>query len=190
MKTISIAKNDMDQRVSRFSELKPLAFAESLEMSQEAKDVIYARQLLSVIGLGGDADTPVNKGAPIQGAGGMTMTMAVCPPGNGPSLHAHQQTHETFTVLKGQFEITWNDDGSESVVLDLFDTISVPPGVCRAFRNVGDTEGILQVVITGGIHDMGDIDFPESVAQKLETYGDGVLEQFEERGMTFTAGQE
>ena len=46
------------------------------------------------------------------------------------------------------------------------------------------------MVITGGIHDMGDIDFPESVAQKLETYGDGVLEQFEERGMTFTAGQE
>lgn len=190
MKTISISAQDMDQRVSRFGDLKPLAFAESLDMSQEAKDVIYARQLLSVIGLGGDADTPVNKGAPIQGSGGMTMTMAVCPPGNGPSLHAHQQTYETFTVLKGRFEITWNDDGSNRVELGLFDTISVPPGVCRAFRNIGDEEGILQVVITGGVHDMGDIDFPVAIAEKLETFGDGVLQQFEERGMTFTAGQE
>ncbi|MDA0340417.1 MAG: hypothetical protein O3B74_02330, partial [Proteobacteria bacterium] len=109
MKTISISAQDMEKRVSRFADLKPLALMDSLDMSQEAKDVIYARRLLSVIGLGGDADTPVNRGAPIQGAGGMTMTLAVFPPGNGPSLHAHQQTHETFTVLKGRFEVTWND---------------------------------------------------------------------------------
>ena len=53
-----------------------------------------------------------------------------------------------------------------------------------------DEEGILQVLITGGVHDMTDIDFPEAIADKLSSFGDGVLQQFEERGLTFTAGQE
>ena len=190
MKTISISSKEMSNRVSRFADLKPLEFGESLDLSQEAIDIIYARKLLSVIGLGGDVDTPVNKGAPIVDAAGMTMTMAVCPPGTGPSLHAHQQTYETFTVLKGRFEVTWNDEGTERVELDLFDTISVPPGVCRAFKNIGDDEGILQVVITGGVHDMGDIDFSKVVAERLSAYGDDVVQLFEDRGMTFTAGQD
>jgi quercetin dioxygenase-like cupin family protein len=190
MKTISISAQEMEQRVSRYADLKALPLAESLDMSQEAKDVIYARTLLSVIGLGEDADTPVSKGAPIQGAGGMTMTMAVCPPGNGPSLHSHQQTYETFTVIKGRFEITWNDDGENRIELEPLDTVSVPPGVCRAFRNISDEEGILQVLITGGVHDMGDIDFPQAIAERLEEFGSGVLQQFEDRGFTFTAGRE
>jgi len=190
MKTIDIKPQDMARRVSRFGALKPLKAAESLDIPMAAKDVIYSRTLLSVIGLGGDADTPVNQGAPIQGAGGMTMTLAVCPPGTGPSLHAHQQTWETFTVLEGRFEIRWNDDGGERVELDRFDTISVPPGVCRAFRNIGDADGILQVVITGGVHDMGDIDFPAATARELAGFGPGVLEAFEQRGLTFTAGRD
>ena len=65
----------------------------------------------------------------------------------------------------------------------------MPPGVCRAFRNIGDEEGILQVLITGGVHDMTDIDFPPAIADKLSDFGDGVLQQFEQRGLTFTAGR-
>jgi quercetin dioxygenase-like cupin family protein len=190
MKTIDIAPEKMTKRVSRFTALKPLKAAESLDIPLAAKDVIYSRKLLSVIGLGGDATTPVNQGAPIQGAGGMTMTLAVCPPGTGPSLHAHQQTWETFTVLEGRFEIRWNDEGDQRVELDRFDTISVPPGVCRAFRNIGESEGILQVLITGGVHDMADIDFPAATALELAGFGPGVLEAFEERGLTFTAGRD
>ena len=189
MKTISISAPDMETRTSRYANLKPLPLSESLNMSQEAKDVIYARKILSVIGLGEDVVSPVNEGAPIQGAGGMTMAIGVCPPGTGPSLHAHQQTYETFTVLKGRFEITWNDDGGERIELDLFDTVSVPPGVCRAFRNISNEEGVLQVVITGGVHDMTDIDFPETIGQQLDKYGNDVRQQFEERGFTFTAGK-
>ena len=43
--------------------------------------------------------------------------------------------------------MTWNDDGSGRVELDQFGTISVPPKVSRAFRNISDDEAILQVVI-------------------------------------------
>jgi mannose-6-phosphate isomerase-like protein (cupin superfamily) len=187
MKTRYIDNTEMHSRVARFKQLAPLPATESLNMPQAAKDVIYSRTLFSVIGLEGGA-TPINQGAPIVGAGGITMTHAVCPPGTGPSLHAHRNTFETFTVLSGRFEVFWNDDGSGRVELDQFDTISVPPGVCRGFRNIGDEDGILQVIISGGVHDMNDIDFPKATADQLAAFGTDVVAQFEERGMTFTAG--
>src|SRR5258706_2011839 len=136
MKTITVSKRDMQKRIARYRGLKPLPIQQSA-IPLAARDVVYSRKLLSVIGLEAAA-TPINVGAPIVGAAGMTMTLAVCPPGQGPGLHAHRQTYETFTVLKGRFEVTWNDDGSGREGLELFDTVSFPPGVCRAFRNVGD----------------------------------------------------
>jgi quercetin dioxygenase-like cupin family protein len=187
MKTIALSRAQMQQRIARFQELKPLPIQQS-DIPQGARDVVYARQLLSVIGLA-DAKTPINAGAPIVGAAGMTMTLALCPPGQGPGLHAHRQTYETFTVLKGRFEVTWNDDGSGREVLELFDTVSFPPGVCRAFRNIGDEEGILQVIITGGVHDMNDIDFAEQAKDKIEAIGKGLSREFEKAGFTFTAGK-
>ncbi len=187
MKTIEITPDEMQSRISRYGALEPLPIQQDPEIPQEANDVVYARKLLSVIGLGGDVETPINTGAPIVDAAGMTMTLAVCPPGQGPSLHAHHQTYETFTVLKGRFEVTWNDDGDERVELDQFDTISVPPRVNRAFRNIGEQEGILQVLITGGVHDMTDIDMAPSSADKLDAIKAGLKEKFAARGLTFTA---
>ena len=77
-------------------------------------------------------------------------------------------------MLKGRFEVRWNDDGSGSATLGLYDTVSFPPGVCRSFRNVGDAEGILQVIITGGVHDMNDIDFAADAKAKIEAVGKGL----------------
>lgn len=187
MKTVSISKAQMQKRIARFRELQPLPIQGS-DVPLAARDVVYARKLLSVIGLE-DASTPINAGAPIRGAAGMTMTLALCPPGQGPGLHAHRQTYETFTVLKGRFEVTWNDDGSQREVLELFDTVSFPPGVCRAFRNIGAEEGILQVLITGGVHDMSDIDFSEEARRTIEAVGRGLSAEFEKAGFTFTAGK-
>ena len=174
----------MNGRIARFNELRPLPIQQS-DIPQAARDVVYSRKLLSVIGL--EKETPINADAPIRGAAGMTMTLAVCPPGQGPGLHNHVQTYETFTVLKGRFEITWGENGEERVVLDAFDTISVPPGVCRAFRNVGDDEGILQVLITGGVHDMADIAFTQNAREKIEAVGRGLSTEFEKAGFRFTA---
>ena len=187
MKTITISHQDMQKRIARYRDLKPLPIQQS-DIPLAARDVVYSRKLLSVIGLE-DAQTPINAGAPIRGAAGMTMTLALCPPGQGPGLHAHRQTYETFTVLKGRFEVRWNDDGSERAVLELFDTVSFPPGVCRAFRNIGDQEGILQVIITGGVHDMNDIDFAADARAKIEAVGRGLSREFEKAGFTFTAGK-
>jgi quercetin dioxygenase-like cupin family protein len=186
MKTITLSNNEMQQRIARFASLKPLPIQnESIPVA--ARDVVYSRKLLSVIGL--ETSTPINAAAPIIGAAGMTMTLAVCPPGQGPGLHSHRQTYETFTVMKGRFEVRWNDDGSGRAVLELYDTVSFPPGVCRAFRNIGDEEGILQVIITGGVHDMTDIAFSANAKQEIEAVRPGLSAEFEKAGFTFTAGQ-
>jgi len=174
----------MKDRISRFKDLKPLPI-QNPSIPEKARDVVYARKLLSVIGLE-DNSSPINAGAPITGAAGMTMTLAVCPPGQGPGLHAHRQTYETFTVMKGRFEVRWNDDGSGSAILELYDTVSFPPGVCRAFRNVGNEEGILQVIITGGVHDMTDIDFSENAKKEIEAVRPGLSAEFEKAGFTFS----
>jgi quercetin dioxygenase-like cupin family protein len=188
MKTIRISKEQMAKRISRFAALKPLPI-QNESIPEQARDVVYARKLLSVIGLESTARTPINSGAPIVGAGGMTMTLAVCPPGQGPGLHSHRETYETFTVLQGEFEVRWNDDGGEREVLRQFDTISFPPGVCRAFRNIGAQEGILQVIITGGVHDMNDIAFTQGARREIEAVGAGLAAEFEKAGFTFDASE-
>lgn len=188
MRTIEISDAEMSKRVARYSELEPLEAQKNTNIPVQAADVVWARKLLSVIGLDQDVDTPINASAPIIGAGGITITFASCPPGTGPSLHAHRKTYETFTVMQGRFEVFWNDDGGNRLELDRFDTIAVPPGVCRGFRNIGDGEGILQVIISGGVHDLNDIDFAPKSAAEIEAIKPGLLKTFQDTGLTFTAG--
>ena len=189
MKTKHISIEEMDKRVSKFKKLKPLSIQQDANIPIEGRDVVYARQLLSVIGLDPrEGNTPINSGAPIVGAGGITMTHAKCPPGQGPGLHNHINTYETFTVLEGQFAVSWNDDGSDTIILEKFDTISVPPGVCRSFKNSGKTDGLLQVIISGGVHDMNDIAFTPAAADKINSVEPGLVDKFKQVGFKFNAG--
>ena len=188
MKTIELSQEEMASRLARFKDLVPLPVQNDSVIPLNARDIVYARQILSVVGI--ETSTPVSMGAPIKGAAGMTMAIGVCPPGQGPELHAHRKTYETFTVLQGRFEVTWNDDGGERLVLEKFDTLSVPPGVCRGFRNISDEEGLLQAVITGDAGDMQDIDFARSIGDRLDAISPAVRAEFEKIGFTFTASKE
>lgn len=190
MRTIEISREQMEDRIARYDHLEPLEAQKNTDIPVEAADIVWSRKLLSVVGLDAGLDTPINASAPIVGAGGITVTYAACPPGTGPSLHAHQQTFETFTVVKGSFEVYWNDDGSERAELGLFDAISVPPGVCRGFTNISDEEGILQVIISGGVHDLNDIDFAVKAGEQIEAIQPGLLKTFEATGLTFTASKD
>jgi hypothetical protein len=68
--------------------------------------------------------------------------------------------------------------------------VSVPPGVCRGFCNISDQEAILQVVVSGGVHDMNDIDFAVSCAAEIERIRPGLVKEFEKTGITFTASKD
>jgi uncharacterized RmlC-like cupin family protein len=188
MKTMTITPEQMEQRIARFARLEVLPVLTELEVPLEVKDLIYSRKLLPAIAPD-TGDTPLTAGDVIRGAAGMTMTFAVCPPGTGPALHTHAKTYETFTVLESAFRFDWGDRGEHSVRLERFDVISVPPGVCRAFENVGSTEGTLQVLITGGVHDMNDIALPPQIAERIAAVDPAYLQLFEARGLRFDAGE-
>jgi hypothetical protein len=136
VKTIELTQDEMFSRVARFRNLTPLPNQRNEAVPLEVMDAIFARTILSVIGLEGD-ETPVSQGAPIQGAGGMMMGI----------------------------------------------------GVCRAFRNIGTEDGLLQAIITGGVHDKNDIDFSRNVGARLSESHPEALAYFEKVGFTFNASR-
>jgi quercetin dioxygenase-like cupin family protein len=175
----------MQGRVARYADLVPLPVQRDPGIPQPALDLVYARGLLPVIGLSGGADTPITASAPIQGAAGITMTYATCPPGQGPGLHTHKATFETFVVMQGEFEITWGDTGEYRTVLKEKDTVSIPPGVSRAFRNVGSNEAVLLVVISGGENNMADIHLPAKQVEALRSASPKLLDRMVTSGVSY-----
>ena len=119
-----------------------------------------------------------------------TFHVAECPPGQGPGLHAHHATTETFFCLDGRFRIFWGDHGEHEVTLDQWDTVSVPPGVVRGFRNVSDDVAHLLILVTGGVSDMNDIAMTPEYREKLSAFGPQVLPELEKTGLRFDAGVE
>lgn len=180
--SLDASPNLIAARVARYRDLNPLPIR--VECRQNALDIVYARKLLPVIGLESGA-TAVSAGAPIDGAAGITVTLAVCPPGQGPELHAHKATFETFTVLQGTFEFRYGDHGQHGVTLDRFDTVSMPPRVHRSFRNISDEEGIVQVIISGGTHDSSDILMNAQTTRHLKEASPELLASMSSAGITF-----
>ena len=189
MKTVQMTAAEVRERTARFDNLQAMStLKDNPVVPQAAKDIFLARKIMPIVLE--QTQNAFGNAAAIFGAAGLTMNISVCPPGQGPGLHAHHRTFETFIVLDGTFEFTVNDAGDQKVVLDRWDTFSVPPGVCRAFRNVGDREGTMLTVITGGVHDRNDISLPPSIGAAIDAYGPGVLDEVKNIGLTFDAGVE
>lgn len=172
-------------RIARFGQLDMVDLQKGSGLPQDIRDLLWSRELLPVIARADAKDGPFGRKAPIIGAGDISITYAVCPPGTGPSLHAHRRTYETFTVLRGRFEFSVGDRGEERAMMEELDVVSVPPGVHRAFKNIGSEEGVLQVVITGGVHDQKDVYFPASTAKLILEKGSEHLDHLVKSGLLF-----
>ena len=59
--------------------------------------MLTAKKLYSLLAPG-NADGS-HQFAAAEGPPGLSITIAECPPGNGPMLHAHMNTHEIFFCL-------------------------------------------------------------------------------------------
>jgi dTDP-4-dehydrorhamnose 3,5-epimerase-like enzyme len=57
--------------------------------------------------------------------------------------------------------VFWGPTGERCVLLERWDTISIPPGVTRGFRNVGDEAAWLMGMASGAYPGM--INWPEPV---------------------------
>jgi quercetin dioxygenase-like cupin family protein len=161
-------KDELNKRISRFDQLQPMSTAKDLGwVPQAAMDVIYARKLMPVI-LDDVTKNPFGNAAPIFGASGMTMFISIMPPGQGPCLHSHNTTFETFMVLEGTIEYFIGDPIEHRVTLSKWDVFSCPPRVYRGFQNVGAGPAVQLTVITGLGENRDDVSMPTAVAEQLE----------------------
>ena len=161
MASIQISKEEMLERVARFKELKPShqAFVDSRIPGHE-------REIFNVIGRGVTEDASLKPA--ITDAQNFNLTLVQAGPGKGAALHSHT-TVEVFMALSGEWAIYWGDSGETEIVLRQWDTISVPPGVMRGFRNAGSDEGYLMAILGGT--DAGKVDWAPAVLERARQTG-------------------
>ena len=167
MASVQISKEEMLKRVARFKELQPSrqAFVDSLIPGHE-------RAIFNVIGRGVTEDTSLNPA--ITDARDFNLTLVQAAPRKGAALHSHT-TVEVFIPLSGEWAIYWGDNGENEIVLGPWDTISVPPGVMRGFRNAGNEEGHLMAILGGT--DAGKVAWAPAVLERARQTGLALDEQ-------------
>jgi quercetin dioxygenase-like cupin family protein len=168
---------EVQARIARYDSLKPTSISQDLAwVPQEAMDVVYARTILPMILE--DAKNPFGKTSPVKGAGGLTMYISILPPGQGPCLHSHNNTFETFMVLEGEIEYEIGDPVAHVVRLGKYDVFSCPPAIHRGFKNVGAGTAIQLTVITGEVEgNRDDVVMPATIAEQIEReYGGKVID--------------
>ena len=135
----------MQARVARFSSLKPT------DDYLDAQIPGCERTTYRVIGHGPDAPLAAEQ---------FHLNIVSCAPGKSAPLHNHL-TQEVFMPLSGTWEVFWGPTGNRSIRLEAWDTINIPPGVSRGFRNVGKDVAFLMGVAGG--QDPGAINWPAPV---------------------------
>ena len=189
-KTLRPTQAEMKTRIARFKDLvsTKARHAEGKGIPAEVLEMITAKSTFNAMSpknLGGQLspNPPVDGGA----AGVFRLGFATCPPGNGPGLHVHWKTHETFIAMTGKWEIRWGDKGEERTVIEPFDLIAVPPGVTRQFINISDQDAHLMVIIQGQPGEFDDVGRVPETAQLVEKkYGREMVEKLESLGWQFT----
>ncbi len=133
----------------------------------------------------------VNARPGVAGPEGVTVNICECPPGNGPLMHIHQRTGETFMCLKGRFELRMGKTPEGEVVthLDPFDLVPMPPGLWRQFRNVTRETAYLLVITAGERASFGDIHYTRATGDAIaDRFGPAVRDSFVQKlGYTFGA---
>lgn len=138
----------MAARIARFQDLKPIDYASFIKNYKPDGTQGYA-----LIGRAGKT-VPA-----IAGEHGFTMAVNKVGPGKGAPLHSHPKP-EVFVVLSGTCAFFWGDNGEHEVTLGPWDTISFPPGTKEGFRNVGEEEAVLLVVLSGS--EIGEVTFAKA----------------------------
>jgi mannose-6-phosphate isomerase-like protein (cupin superfamily) len=164
-----ISKPDMLKRVARFAEVKSSAraFCDTLIPGHE-------RDIFNVIGHGVMDDPSMNP--VITDVQDFHVNFVKAKPGCGAASHTHP-TVEVFIPMSGRWSVYWGDQDEEQVVLEQWDVISVPPGVLRGFRNVGNDEAVLLSILGGT--DPGKVVWSPRVLDKAKATG---LVEVTERG--------
>ena len=129
-----------------------------------------------------------NAQAAVRGEPGLCVTLLETVPGDGPQAHIHTQTLETFFCLEGTFEVSWGSELEHKLVLNPDDLCSVPAGVFRAFKNIGQDLARLKVFIQGDANMSDKLSMHKSVGANIgREYGQDVLDKLADINMRFDA---
>ena len=161
MKNVHVSQAEMLKRTARFNELRA-----STRAFIDSKIPGHEREIFNVIGRGVTEDTTLNPA--ITDARDFNLTYIRAEPGKGAALHAHT-TVEVFVALSGEWGIYWGDDGEQEIILKQWDTISVPPGVMRGFRNAGKESALLMAILGGT--DAGHVSWMPKVLEQAQATG-------------------
>jgi uncharacterized RmlC-like cupin family protein len=189
-KTKRPTQEEMKARIARFKDLvsTKARHAEDKGVPLEVFEMITAKSTFNIMSpenLGGQ----LSPKPPVIGgdAGVFRLGIVTCPPGNGPGLHVHWRTHETFMALTGKWEIIWGDKGEEKTIIEPFDLIAVPPQVTRTFVNISDKDAHLLVVIQGQKGEFDDVGrVPETAEKIAKKFGPDMVKKLESLGWNFT----
>ncbi|HEX7075505.1 MAG TPA: cupin domain-containing protein [Hyphomicrobiaceae bacterium] len=189
VKTVTPSPEEMKARTARFKDLMPYSKQqENTGIPVAAMERLTANKVYSIMVPEGYKGRSAM--APLKGLPGAVISIAECPPGNGPGLHAHEQTVENFFCLNGKFEVTWGDEGQHSMILEPLDFVSFPPKVSRAFRNISDETARLFVLIQP-VSDVQEdrVAYAPKLEEELkDSYGAGTVEALKKIGFKFDAG--
>ncbi len=157
---IDFSLAEMERHVARFVKLKSTsrAFIDTFIPGHE-------RDIYQIIGTGPLEDPDAKAPIPPQD---FHVAIIKADPGKGAALHSHL-TQEVFMPLTGRWSIYWGPRGDKEVILDPYDTISVPVHVMRGFRNAG-TESALLLAVVGG-HDPGRVGWPDQMKDQARGIG-------------------
>ena len=132
----------------------------------------YQREIINIIGSGVTENTAESSLAPKikLPAHGFAVVYIRAPKGGAAALHRHA-TEEVFISVKGQWGVFWLEGDTErQIILDCGDAVSVPIGVFRGFRNVGDEPDSLLIALVGG-PDPGKVDWHPTVVEEARRTG-------------------
>jgi mannose-6-phosphate isomerase-like protein (cupin superfamily) len=187
-------QEQMKSRIARFKDLVSTKsrIAEEKGIPMDVMEMITAKTTRNVMSPGPLPGQLSPKPAVEGGdAGVFRLGIVTCPPGQGPGLHVHYHTHETFMTLTGRWRIEWGDKGEESTVLEHLDLIAVPPGVTRRFVNLADEDAHLLVIIQGERDKFDDVDRVKETAEKIEqVHGAAMVAKLMAAGWKFGIGRE
>ena len=144
---------DMEARVARFASLEPTD--DYLDAAIPGCERVTYRVL------GAQPEAPL-------AAEDFHLNIVRCEPGKAAPLHNHL-TQEVFVALTGRWEVFWGPQGERSLVLEPWDTISIPAGVSRGFRNVAAEPTYLMGMASG--RDPGNINWPAHVRAAARSVG-------------------
>ncbi len=156
-----VTMDEMTARTARFEQLSA-----SKQAFVDTRIPEHERVIFNVIGAGVTEDPDL---APaIASAEGFNVTYVGADPGKGAALHSHP-TVEVFIPMSGRWAVYWGDDGEQEIELGPWDVVSVPVGVLRGFRNIGDSHAHLMAIIGGT--DSGKVGWAQSVLDRARETG-------------------